>query len=152
MLRSIVVGREAWLYRGTSESTQNSCVLWSLMQSCRSLRANPAKYLAEAIEAMALVPRSQVHEWTPRAYAAREGLSANHDCGHQAMSCAAITHGDWASRTLRFMRRLPKHGQFLQREKTPLLSDRGSSCFAREAQAPMLILAQTQRTADQGAE
>jgi len=71
LLRSIVVGRKAWLYRGTVESAQNSCVLWSLMQSCRSLRVHPAKYLAEAIEAMALVPRSQVHEWTPRAYAAR---------------------------------------------------------------------------------
>lgn len=71
LLRSIVVGRKAWLYRGTFESAQNSCVLWSLMQSCRSLRVNPAKYLAEAIEAMALVPRSQVHEWTPRTCAAR---------------------------------------------------------------------------------
>jgi hypothetical protein len=71
LLRSIVVGRKAWLYRGTFESAQHACVLWSLMQSCRSLRVNPAKYLADVIEAMAVVPRSELHEWTPRAYAAR---------------------------------------------------------------------------------
>ena len=63
--------RKAWLYRGTFESARHACVLWSLMQSCRSLRVNPAKYLADVIEAMAVVPRSELHEWTPRAYAAR---------------------------------------------------------------------------------
>jgi transposase/regulator of replication initiation timing len=31
LLRSIVVGRKAWVYRGTFESAQNACVLWSLM-------------------------------------------------------------------------------------------------------------------------
>jgi hypothetical protein len=35
------------------------------------LRINPAKYLADAIEAMAAMPRSPLHERTPRAYAAR---------------------------------------------------------------------------------
>jgi hypothetical protein len=71
LLRSIVVGRKAWVYRGTFESAQSGCVLGSLMQSCRSLLINPAKYLTAVIEAMAIVPRSQMHEWTPRAYAAR---------------------------------------------------------------------------------
>lgn len=73
LLRSIVVGRKAWVYRGTFESAQNACVLWSLMQSCRSLRINPAKYLADVIEAVAVVPHSQMHEWTLRAYANRAG-------------------------------------------------------------------------------
>jgi hypothetical protein len=40
------------------------------MQSGRSLHIK-TKYLADMIEAMAVVPHSQMHEWTPRAYAAR---------------------------------------------------------------------------------
>ncbi len=46
-------------------------MLWTLVQSCRRLHVNPAKHLADVIEAMATAPRSQMHEWTPRAYAAR---------------------------------------------------------------------------------
>jgi hypothetical protein len=67
---SIVVGSQAWVYHGTFESAQSGCVLWSLMQSCRSLLINPTKNLADVIEAMAVVPRSRMCEWTPRAYAA----------------------------------------------------------------------------------
>ncbi len=71
LLRSIVVGHKAWMYRGTFPSAKNACVLWSLMPSGRSLRIPPAKHLVDVIEAMAVAPHREMHEWTPRAYAAR---------------------------------------------------------------------------------
>jgi transposase len=72
LLRHIVVGRKAWVFRGTFHSTEHGCVLWSLMMSCRMHGVDPRKYLLDTIAALDVTPSSRVHELTPREYARRQ--------------------------------------------------------------------------------
>lgn len=71
LLRHVAVGRSAWVFRGSFEGAVHACVLWSLMQSCRTLGIEPRRYLIDTLEALATTPHQQVATLTPRAYAAR---------------------------------------------------------------------------------
>ncbi len=71
LLRHIVVGRKAWVFRGTFEGAERGCVLWSLMMSCRLHGIDPRRYLLDTLAALGDTPRSRALELTPRAYAER---------------------------------------------------------------------------------
>ena len=80
LLRHIVVGRKAWVYRGSFEGAELGCVLWSLMMSCRLHGIDPRQYLLDTLAALSDTPTSRVQELTPKAYAerlrvAREGAA-----------------------------------------------------------------------------
>jgi transposase len=49
LLRHIVVGRKAWVYRGSFEGAELGCVLWSLMMSCRLHGIDPRQYLLDTL-------------------------------------------------------------------------------------------------------
>ena len=72
LLRHIAVGRGAWMFRGSFEGAIHACVLWSLMQSCRSLGIDPRRYLIDTLEALTVTPHSEISTLTPAAYAARQ--------------------------------------------------------------------------------
>lgn len=67
-LRSVVIGRNNWLFFGSEEGTRGSLVLMSLVQSCKELDISPLAYIRDVIVQISQVPASRVHELTPRAY------------------------------------------------------------------------------------
>lgn len=67
-LRSIVIGRNNWLFFGSEEGTKGSLVLMSLVQSCKELGISPLAYIRDVMVRIGQVPASRVHELTPRAY------------------------------------------------------------------------------------
>ena len=71
LLRHIVVGRKAWVYRGSFEGAELGCVLWSLMMSCRLHGIDPRQYLLDTLAALSDTPTSRVLDLTPKAYAER---------------------------------------------------------------------------------
>jgi hypothetical protein len=70
-LRHVVVGRKAWVFRGSFEGAKDACVLWSLMQNCRALGIDPRRYLIDTLEALTEMPHGGLLSLTPRAYAER---------------------------------------------------------------------------------
>lgn len=52
LLRHIVVGRKAWVYRGSFEGAELGCILWSLMMSCRMHGIDPRQYLIDTLAAL----------------------------------------------------------------------------------------------------
>lgn len=71
-LRHLVVGRKAWVFRGSFEGAERGCVLWSLTMSCRLHGLDPRRYLLDTLEALRVTPLKRVHELTPREYARRQ--------------------------------------------------------------------------------
>jgi transposase len=71
LLRHIVVGRKAWVYRGSFEGAELGCVLWSLMMSCRLHGIDPRQHLLDTLAALGDTPTSRVLDLTPKAYAER---------------------------------------------------------------------------------
>ena len=72
LLRHVVLGRNAWVFRGSFEGAEHGCVLWSLMLSCRRLGINPRQYLLDTLEALRTTPHGRLSELTPREYARRQ--------------------------------------------------------------------------------
>lgn len=72
LLRHVVVGRKAWVFRGSFEGAERGCVLWSLMMSCRLHGIDPRRYLLDTLAALGDTPRSRAIELTPKAYAERQ--------------------------------------------------------------------------------
>lgn len=75
LLRHVAVGRSAWVFRGSFDGAVHACVLWSLMQSCRSLGIDPRRYLIDTLAALAVTPHSEISTLTPAAYAARQRVA-----------------------------------------------------------------------------
>ena len=67
-LRSVVIGRNNWLFFGSEEGAMGSLVLMSLVQSCKELGISPLAYIRDVMVQISQVPASRVHELTPRAY------------------------------------------------------------------------------------
>lgn len=76
LLRHVVVGRKAWVFRGTFEGAVRGCVLWSLMMSCRLHGIDPRQYLIDTLNALATTPKRLVGALTPAQYAARAQAAA----------------------------------------------------------------------------
>jgi len=64
----VVVGREAWVCRGTFEGAARECVLWSLMMRCRLLGIDPKRYPLDTQHVIATTPRRLVGTLTPALY------------------------------------------------------------------------------------
>ena len=87
-LRSVVIGRNNWLFFGSEEGTKGSLVLMSLVQSCRELGISPLAYIRDVMIRVAQVPASRVHELTPRAY--RDNAEAAARANHARRDLAAV--------------------------------------------------------------
>lgn len=71
LLRHLVVGRKAWVFRGSFEGAEHGCVLWSLMMSCRLHGIDPRRYLLDTLAALDDTPRSEALGLSPKSYGER---------------------------------------------------------------------------------
>ena len=46
-IRPLAIGRKNWLFFGSLDAGQHSTVIFSLIQTCRSLGINPREYLED---------------------------------------------------------------------------------------------------------
>jgi transposase len=65
-LRSIAVGRKAWLFMGSDDHAQSAANLFSLMASCQLHGLDPETYLAEIFRVMPHWPRDRYLELAPK--------------------------------------------------------------------------------------
>jgi hypothetical protein len=70
------MGRKAWIFRGTYQSAELACVLWSLMMRCRLHNVDPRKYLLDTPAAPDTRKIGDVLSLTPREYAKRQAAVA----------------------------------------------------------------------------
>lgn len=75
-LRSVVIGRNNWLFFGSEEGTRGSIVLMSLVQSCKELGVNPLAYVRDLLRQIHQVPASRIGELTPKSYKLRADAAA----------------------------------------------------------------------------
>ena len=65
VLRRVAIGRKNWLFAGTDKAAERSCVIYSLLASCRMHNVNPFDYLRDvllrvshpAADVLALTPK-----------------------------------------------------------------------------------------------
>jgi transposase len=65
-LRSIAVGRKAWLFMGSDDHAQSAANLFSLIASCQLHGLDPETYLAEVLRVMPYWPRDRYLELAPK--------------------------------------------------------------------------------------
>ena len=65
-LRSIAVGRKAWLFFGSDDHATSAANLFSLIASCRLHNIDAEQYLAEIIRVMPYWPRTRYIELAPK--------------------------------------------------------------------------------------
>jgi hypothetical protein len=68
-LRSIAVGRKAWLFVGSDDHAQATANLFSLIASCRLHGLDPEAYLRDLFRVLVHWPRDRYLELTPRYWA-----------------------------------------------------------------------------------
>lgn len=69
-LRSIAVGRKAWLFFGSDDHAQAAANLFSLIASCLLHGLDPENYLADVFRVMPYWPRDWYLELSPKHWAA----------------------------------------------------------------------------------
>lgn len=74
-VRPMVLGRKNWLFLGSLRGAKAAEVLFSLVQSCRSIGVNPTEYLEEVMRRIGSHPSNRLAELLPMAYAKRRGLA-----------------------------------------------------------------------------
>jgi transposase len=77
-LRQVAVGRKAWEFAGSEEGARRAATLYSLVQSCKELKVDPAEYLRDVLMRLGTTPASRIRDLTPIDWkAAREGARAS---------------------------------------------------------------------------
>jgi transposase len=67
-LRSIPMGRKAWLFCWTELGAKHVGILQSLIVTCRLHGVDPYDYLVDVLQRVAHHPAARVHELTPRVW------------------------------------------------------------------------------------
>jgi len=75
-LRCIAVGRKNWLFAGSDRGGRAAAVLYSLIQTCKSLDIDPYGYLRDIFARIADHPMSRLSELLPDQWAAAQKTSA----------------------------------------------------------------------------
>jgi hypothetical protein len=68
-LRSVAVGRKAWLFFGSDDHAEAAANLFSLVASCKLHGLDPERYLAEVLRVLPYWPRERYLELSPRYWA-----------------------------------------------------------------------------------
>lgn len=71
-LRIVALGRRNWLFAGSPEGGRRAANLFSLTGTCMLNGIDPETYLRDLFRELPGLPESQLHEWTPVAWAARQ--------------------------------------------------------------------------------
>jgi hypothetical protein len=75
-LRTVAVGRKNWLFCATLAGAHRAALMYSLIQSCRLANVPPFPYLRDVLLRVATHPQSQIHQLTPKGWAATFGPTA----------------------------------------------------------------------------
>lgn len=65
-IKPIVLGRKNWLFIGSEAAAHRTCVLLTLVNTCKALQINPFEYLRDVIDRISTHPMSRIEELTPR--------------------------------------------------------------------------------------
>jgi len=70
-LRSLALGRKAWLFAGSDRGADRAAVMYTLIMTARLNDVDPKAWLADVFARIADIPQSRLHEllpwnWTPR--------------------------------------------------------------------------------------
>lgn len=65
-IKPIVLGRKNWLFIGSEAAAQRTCVLMTLVNTCKALQINPFEYLRDVIDRVSTHPMKRIAELTPR--------------------------------------------------------------------------------------
>ena len=68
-LRSIAVGRKAWLFVGSDDHAESAGHLFSLIASCKLHRLDPEAYLRDLLRVLAHWPKDRYLELAPKFWA-----------------------------------------------------------------------------------
>ncbi len=68
-LRKVVIGRKNWLFFGSKRAGESAAVIYSIVQTCRSIGIDPIKYLADIFRRMMNHPHNRLHELLPEQWA-----------------------------------------------------------------------------------
>lgn len=74
-LKLIAIGRRNWLFAGSPEGGRRAANLFSLTGSCMLNDIDPEAYLQDLFRELPGLPESQLHEWTPLAWSARQPVA-----------------------------------------------------------------------------
>jgi transposase len=67
-LRRVAVGRKNWLFAGSDNGAERSCVLYSLLATCKLHGVNPFEYLRDVIMRVSSHPARDVLELSPKGW------------------------------------------------------------------------------------
>jgi transposase len=74
-LRRVAVGRKNWLFAGSLEGGKRAAVIYSLIETCKRIGADPFRYLRDVLERLPTTPPERYGELTPRAWLAAQQAS-----------------------------------------------------------------------------
>lgn len=69
-LRRVAVGRKNWLFAGSFEGGKRAAVIYSLIETCKRIGADPFKYMRDVLERLPTTSPENYAALTPRAWLA----------------------------------------------------------------------------------
>ena len=69
-IRAVALGRRNWLFAGGDEGGHRAALFYSIFATCQSVGVEPFAYVTDVLRRVQRTPVSQVHELTPRRWAA----------------------------------------------------------------------------------
>jgi hypothetical protein len=70
MIRPIAIGRRNWLFAGSEHGARMAAVMMTVVQTCRRLKINPQRYLADVLPRLADQNTNSLEGLTPMEWAA----------------------------------------------------------------------------------
>ena len=64
-LRPLAIGRKNWLFVGSEDGGKASAIIYSLVQTCRAVGANPREYLEDVMRRLMSHNAQKLHELLP---------------------------------------------------------------------------------------
>ena len=65
-IKRLVLGRKNWLFIGSEAAAGRTCVLLTLVNTCKAYELDPFEYLRDVIERVSVHPMSRIVELTQR--------------------------------------------------------------------------------------
>ena len=69
------MGKKNWLFFGSEEAGQTSAILYSLLESCRTLGINPQDYLLDLLPRLPTMTNQTAKLYTPAKWLAQQPVS-----------------------------------------------------------------------------
>lgn len=67
------MGRKNWMFHSTENGARHSGILYSMLHTCSLHGVDPRTYLIDLLQRMDFHPGNDVHQLTPRLWAATAG-------------------------------------------------------------------------------